>query len=67
MASNIKLEKPDKFNRDGQKLANWKFNVHQFCEVVGVTLSEEMVKMAVTLLTGKALTWWHSVATEGWA
>ena len=37
MVSNIKLEKPDKFDGDGQKLANWVFNVHQFCEVAGVT------------------------------
>ena len=27
MSSNIKLEKPEKFDGDAQKLANWMFNV----------------------------------------
>ena len=27
----------------------------------------EIVKMAVNLLTSKALTWWRSVANENWA
>ena len=67
MVSNIKLEKPDKFDGDRQKLANWMFNVHQFCKVAGVTSSKKIVKMAVMLLTGKALSWWCSVAAEGWA
>ena len=26
-----------------------------------------MVKVAVTLLTGKALTWWRAVSDEAWA
>ena len=65
--SNIKLEKPEKFDGDAQKLANWTFNIQQFCEVAGVTQPTEIVKMAVTLLTGKALTWWRSVANENWA
>ena len=37
------------------------------CLVSGVTDGAEMVKVAVTLLGGRALTWWHAVSTEGWA
>ena len=33
----------------------------------GDTAMTEIVKMAVTLLTGKALTWWRSVANKNWA
>ena len=65
--SNIKLDKPEKFDGDATKLANWTFNVQQFCEVAGVMQPTKIVKMAVTLLTGKALTWWRSVANENWA
>ena len=67
MGSNIKLDKPEKFDGDAAKLANWTFNVQQFCEVAGVTQTMEIVKMAVTLLTGKALMWLRSVANENWA
>ena len=48
-------------------MANWTFNVQQFCEVAGVTQTTEIVKMAVMLLMGKALMWWRSVANENWA
>ena len=34
--SSIKLEKPEKYDGDAQKLANWMLNVQQFCEVAGV-------------------------------
>ena len=64
---NIKLEKPEKFDGNNQTLANWMFKIQQFCEVAGVTQPTEIVKMAVTLPTGKALTWWRSVANENWA
>ena len=67
MGSNIKLDKPEKFDGDATKLANWTFNIQQFCKVAGVMQPTEIVKMAVTLLTGKALTWWQSVANENWA
>ena len=66
-SSNIKFEKPEKYDGDAQKLANWTFNVQQFCKVAGVMQTMEIVKMAVTLLMGKALTWWRSVANENWA
>ena len=35
--SNIKLEKPEKFDGDAQKLVNWMFNIQQFCKVAGMT------------------------------
>ena len=65
--SNIKLDKPEKFDGGTTKLANWMFNVQQFCEVARVTQTTEIVKMAVMLLTGMALMWWRSVANENWA
>ena len=55
--SNIKLDKPEKFDGDATKLANWAFNVQQFYEVARVTQTMKIVKMAVMLLMGKALTW----------
>ena len=66
-ASRLKLERPEKFDGTPAKLSNWLFNVHQFCTVSGVTTSEEIVKVAVTLLEGKALTWWRAVSIECWA
>ena len=66
-SSNIKLEKPDKYNRDAQKLASWTFNVQYFCKVEGMMQTTKVVKMAVMLLTGKALAWWRAVANENWA
>ena len=53
-SSSIKLEKPEKYDGDAQKLANWMLNIQQFCEVAGVMQMMEIIKMAVTLLTGKA-------------
>ena len=41
--------------------------MHQFCLVSGVTDGAEMVKVAVTLLGVRALTWWRAVSSEGWA
>ena len=54
--SNIKLDKPEKFDGDATKLAKWTFYIQQFCKVARVMQPTEIVKMAVTLLTGKALT-----------
>ena len=65
--SNIKLEKPEKFDGDAQKLANWTFNIQKFCKVAGAMQPTKIVKMAVTLLMRKALTWWRSVANENLA
>ena len=66
-SSSIELEKPEKYDGDAQKVGNWTFKVQQFCEVAGVTQMIEVVKMAATLLTGKALTWRRSVVNEKWA
>ena len=38
-----------------------------FVKWQAVTQTTEVVKMAVTLLMGKALTWWRSVVNENWA
>ena len=66
-ASRLKLDKPERFDGNPASLSNWLFMVKQFCHVAGVTIPAEMVKVAVTLLTGKALTWWRAVSDEGWA
>ena len=63
----MKLEKPEQFTGVPSKLQNFLFSVQLYCGVCGVTTSTEMVKVAVTLLAEKALTWWRSVSTEGWA
>ena len=41
--------------------------MHQFGLILGVTDGTEMVKVAITLLGGRALTWWRAVSSEGWA
>ena len=35
--------------------------------VAGVTILQDMVKVAVMLLAGKALAWWCAVSDEPWA
>ena len=66
MAAKLKLERPSKFEGYTRELSNWLFTVHQFCLVSGVTDGAEMVKVAVMLLGGRALTWWCAVSSEGW-
>ena len=66
-ASRLKLDKPEKFDGTPSQLSNWLFMVKQFCTVAGVTVSQDIVKVAVTLLAGKALTWWRAVSDEPWA
>ena len=67
MAAQLKLDKPAKFEGDSKELANWLFNLEQYCLVCGVTDVTEQVKVAVTFLAGRALTWWRAVACESWA
>ena len=66
-ASRLKLDKPEKYDGTPSSLSNWLFTTKQFCNVSGITISEDIVKVAVTLLTGKALTWWRAVSEEAWA
>lgn len=49
------------------KLLNFLFEVEQFCKVLNIDMQYESVKLAMTMLTSKALTWWRSVASEQWA
>ena len=39
----------------------------QFCELLGITASAKIAKMANSLLDNKALMWWRSVPAELWA
>ena len=52
---------------DSKELANWLFNLEQYCLVCGVTDVTEQVKVAMTFLAGRELTWWRAVACESWA
>ena len=36
MAAQLKLDKPAKFEGDSKELANWPFNLEQYCMVCGV-------------------------------
>ena len=58
----MKLEKPEPFTGIPSKLKKFLFSVKLYSGVCGVTSSTEMVKVAVTLLMEKALTWWRSVS-----
>ena len=66
-AASLKLDKPAKFEGDSKELANWLFNLEQYCLVCGITDVTEQVKVAMTFLAGRALTWWRAVACESWA
>ena len=58
----MKLERPEPFTGIFSKLINIMFSVKLYSGICGVKISTEMVKVAVTLLTEKALTWWRSVS-----
>ena len=60
----IKVSPPPNSDGTGAKLHNWLFLVNQYCEILGVTIPTDQVKYAVSLLTGKALTWWRSKSTN---
>ena len=51
---------PSKFDGHPAKLANWLFEVKQFLELAGFTSENAKAKYVVSLLEGKALTWWRS-------
>ena len=59
MAYKMKLEKPEAFIGIPLKLQNFLVTIELYSSVCGVTSSTEMVKVAVTLLAEKALTWWR--------
>ena len=40
------------------KLLNFLFEVEQFCKVLNIDMQYESIKLAMTMLTSKALTWW---------
>ena len=67
MAAQLKLDKPEKYEGDARELQNWLFNLLQYCTVCGVIDDREQVKVAVTFLAGRALTWWRAVSIEPWA
>ena len=62
MASKMKLEKPEPLSGINSKLQTFLFSLQLFSGICGVTSNAEMVKVVVTLLTEKALTWWRSVS-----
>ena len=62
LSSKMKLEKPEPFTGILSKLQNFLFSVQLYSSVCTVISSTEIVKVAVTLLTEKALTWWRSVS-----
>ena len=66
-AAQLKLDKPAKFEDESKELANWLFNLEQYCMICDVTDIKEQVKVAVTFLSGRALTWWRAVACKSWA
>ena len=53
----MKLEKPDPFTNIPSKLQIFLFSVNPYSGICGAMSSIEMVKVAVTLLTEKAVTW----------
>ena len=67
MAAQLKLDKPAKFEGDSKELANWLYNLEQYCMVCSATDIKEQVKVALPFLSGRALTWWRAVACENWA
>ena len=66
-ASKVKLSPPTSFDGNPKNLSNFLFSVRTYAGVLGISMETEQVKLAVTLLEGRALTWWRSVASEAWA
>ena len=50
---------PTRFNGDPAKLQNWLFEVKQFLELAGFQSENDKAKYVVSLLEGKAQTWWR--------
>ena len=58
---------PSKFDGNLKLLWNFLFQVKTYAEVVGISAKSEWVKLAITLLSEKSLTWWISASHEYWA
>ena len=57
----MKLEKPKLFTGIPSKRKKFLVSVQLYCGIYVVKSSIEMVKVSVTLLMEKAITWWRSV------
>ena len=58
----MKKSIPSKLDGTPSKLNTWKFAVAQFLDFCNMYNPNERAKFAVTLLEGRALTWWR-----GWS
>ena len=58
-SAKIKVEKPPSFDGTITKFRKWRFALEQYFQIVNFTVPQEQAKFAVTLLTGKAFTWWQ--------
>ncbi len=54
------MDKPTAYDGSPGKLANFKFKVTQYVQVVGLKDGIKQQQLASSLLTGKALTWWRA-------
>ena len=55
----VSKKPPSRFNGDPAKLQNWLFEVKQFLELAGFDSDNDKAKYVVSLLEGKAQTWWR--------
>ncbi len=47
-------------------LPNWLFAMNAFFDAAGVCDGHEKTRFAITLLEGRALSWWRSVVSTNW-
>ena len=55
----VQLELPGRFDRNLAALNTWLFEIEQYCQIVRLKRSSDMVKLAVSGLEKDAHTWWR--------
>ncbi len=63
--SALKPAKPAKYNGSVRDLPNWLFAMEAFFDAACV-YDHEKTRFAITLLEGRALSWWRSVVSTNW-
>ena len=56
---------PAKFDGQPAALILWLFDIEQYCELVGIAISTEMVKLVELSLEKDAYTWWWYLNNHG--
>ena len=55
----VKLDLPGRFDGKLVALNTWLFEIEQYCQIVELNRSIDMVKLAISLLEKDAHAWWR--------